>query len=57
MWEYNGVKERHPDDIILYQMGDFFELYGEDAKTAAAELDTITFSLITSKASALHISG
>lgn len=39
MWEYNGVKERHPDDIILYQMGDFFELYGEDAKTAAAELD------------------
>ena len=39
MWEYNGVKERHPDDIILDQMGDFFELYGEDAKTAAAELD------------------
>ena len=39
IWEYNGVKERHSDDIVLYQMGDFFELYGEDAKTAAAELD------------------
>jgi len=39
IWGYNGVKERHPDDIVLYQMGDFFELYGEDAKTAAAELD------------------
>ena len=38
IWEYNGVKERHPDDLILYQMGDFFELYGEDARTAAAEL-------------------
>ena len=38
IWEYNGVKERHPDDMILYQMGDFFELYGEDARTAAAEL-------------------
>ena len=38
VWEYNGVKERHPDDMVLYQMGDFFELYGEDAKTAAAEL-------------------
>ena len=25
--------------MVLYQMGDFFELYGEDAKTAAAELD------------------
>ena len=38
VWEYNGVKERHPDDMVLYQMGDFFELYGEDAKTSAAEL-------------------
>ena len=38
IWEYNGVKERHSDDMVLYQMGDFFELYGEDAKTAAAEL-------------------
>ncbi|MFR6408184.1 MAG: SNF2-related protein [Holdemanella sp.] len=38
IWEYNGVKEHHPDDMVLYQMGDFFELYGEDAKTAAAEL-------------------
>ncbi|ENY94406.1 DEAD-like helicase [[Clostridium] clostridioforme CM201] len=38
MWEYNGVKERHPDDMVLYQMGDFFELYGEDAKEAAPEL-------------------
>ena len=38
VWEYNGVKERHPDDIVLYQMGDFFEMYGEDAKEAAPEL-------------------
>lgn len=32
MWEYNGVKKRHPDDMILFQMGDFFEIYDEDAK-------------------------
>ena len=38
VWEYNGVKERHPDDLVLYQMGDFFELYGEDAREAAPEL-------------------
>ena len=38
VWAYNGVKERHPDDIVLYQMGDFFEIYGEDAKVAAPEL-------------------
>ena len=38
IWEYNSVKERHPDDLVLYQMGDFFELYGEDARIAAPEL-------------------
>lgn len=36
---YNSVKEQHPDDLVLYQVGDFFELYGEDAKIAAEELD------------------
>lgn len=36
---YNSVKEQHPDDIVLYQVGDFFEMYGEDAKIAAEELD------------------
>jgi N12 class adenine-specific DNA methylase len=36
---YNSAKEAHPDDIVLYQVGDFFEMYGEDAKTAAEELD------------------
>ena len=35
---YNAVKEAHPDDIVLYQIGDFFEIYGEDAKQAAERL-------------------
>ena len=39
-WDaYNSVKERYHDSLVLYQVGDFFELYGEDAKTAALELD------------------
>ena len=33
--DYNSIKEAHPDDIVLFQVGDFFELYGEDAKQAA----------------------
>ncbi len=33
--DYNGIKEAHPDDIVLFQVGDFFEMYGEDAKQAA----------------------
>ena len=37
--DYNEIKETHPDDIVLYQVGDFFEFYGEDARTAAEELE------------------
>ena len=36
---YNDIKHDHPDDIVLFQVGDFFEMYGEDAKTAAKILD------------------
>ena len=37
--DYNSIKEAHPDDIVLYQVGDFFEMYGEDARQAAELLD------------------
>ena len=37
--DYNAVKEAHPDDIVLFQVGDFFEIYSEDAKQAAELLD------------------
>ena len=37
--EYNEIKAAHPEDIVLYQVGDFFEIYGEDAKQAAPMLD------------------
>ena len=36
---YNAIKEAHPDNIVLFQVGDFFEIYGEDAKQAAELLD------------------
>ena len=37
--EYNAVKEAHPADMVLFQVGDFFEMFGEDAKAAADILD------------------
>ncbi len=37
--DYNSIKEAHPDDIVLFQVGDFFEIYGEDAKQAVELLD------------------
>ena len=36
--DYNATKEANPDSIVMYQVGDFFEMYGEDAKNAAAVL-------------------
>ncbi len=41
---YNQIKEQHPDDLVLFQVGDFFELFGEDAVTAADELDLVMTS-------------
>ena len=42
--DYNAIKEAHPDDIVLFQVGDFFEMYGEDAKQAA---ELLTLNLTT----------
>ena len=39
LWDYNDIKHDHPDDIVLFQVGDFFEMYGEDAVAAAEKLD------------------
>ena len=36
--DYNDVKAAHPDEIVLFQVGDFFELYGEDARAVADDL-------------------
>lgn len=36
--DYPAVKEANPDSIVLYQVGDTFELYGEDAKAATVIL-------------------
>ena len=36
--QYNTVKERYPDHVVLFQVGDFYEIYGEDAKAVAPEL-------------------
>ncbi len=37
--DYNAVKEAHPDNLVLFQVGDYFEMYGEDAKQAAELLN------------------
>ncbi len=39
MRQYFAAKALHPDALLLFRMGDFYELFYEDAKTAARELE------------------
>ena len=32
---YEQMKAKHPDSLLLFRMGDFYEAYGDDAKTAS----------------------
>jgi DNA mismatch repair protein MutS len=38
MAQYLEIKSRHPDSLLLYRMGDFFELFFDDAEKASATL-------------------
>jgi DNA mismatch repair protein MutS len=39
MQQYLRIKSRHPDVLLFYRMGDFYELFYDDARRAAALLD------------------
>lgn len=39
MKQYLGFKKQYPDKIVLFRMGDFFETFGDDAKTASKVLN------------------
>ncbi|MEJ2010342.1 MAG: DNA mismatch repair protein MutS, partial [Acidobacteriota bacterium] len=38
MRQYNGIKERYPNALLLFRLGDFYELFFEDAIVASKEL-------------------
>lgn len=38
MMQYLKIKEKHPDTLILFRLGDFYELFFEDAKIASRVL-------------------
>ena len=37
--QYEEIKSRYPDCMLLFRLGDFYEMFDEDAQTAADELD------------------
>lgn len=39
MQQYFAIKREHPHELLFYRMGDFYELFYDDAKTAAEVLD------------------
>ncbi|MEG0523536.1 MAG: DNA mismatch repair protein MutS [Erysipelotrichaceae bacterium] len=41
MQQYLNVKNKHLDCIMFYRLGDFYEMFFEDAKIASSELDLV----------------
>ena len=41
MKQYNAIKVKYPDAMLLFRVGDFYETFGEDAKKAAHVLGII----------------
>ena len=39
MQQYLLIKEQHPDELLFYRLGDFYEMFFDDAITASRELE------------------
>ena len=39
MRQYMEIKERNKDSIVFFRLGDFYEMFFEDAKTVSRELE------------------
>ena len=39
MQQYLRMKELHPDCILFFRLGDFYEMFNEDAKLVSKELE------------------
>ena len=41
MQKYFEMKEQYPDSIMFFRVGDFYEMFFEDAETASKALDLV----------------
>ena len=57
MAQYRRIKEQHPDKLLFFQVGDFYELFYEDARTAARELEIALTSRGTEKGEPIPLAG
>ncbi|HWQ57334.1 MAG TPA: DNA mismatch repair protein MutS [Bryobacteraceae bacterium] len=57
MRQYNSVKQQVPNALLLFRLGDFYELFFEDAVTAARELEITLTSRNKEKGAAIPMCG
>lgn len=57
MKQYYQIKTKHPDAILLFRVGDFYEMFGEDAIKAAKILGITLTRRANGKASFVELAG
>lgn len=57
MRQYSAIKARHPNEILLFRMGDFFEMFGADAVEAAPVLGIALTKRANGKANDVALAG
>ena len=57
MRQYQSIKERHPQALVFFRLGDFYEMFFEDAVTAARELQITLTSRNKEKGQAIPMCG
>jgi len=55
--QWRAAKEQHPEAILLFRMGDFYELFGEDAVVASRELELTLTARASSKDNPIPMCG
>ena len=57
MRQYDEIKAKHPDAMLLFRVGDFYETFGEDAEKASKTLDIILTKRSNGSASETALAG
>jgi DNA mismatch repair protein MutS len=57
MQQYGEIKARHPDSILFFRMGDFYEMFHDDAVTASRVLGLTLTSRNNGGAAAVPLAG
>ena len=57
MKQYNGIKTKHPDALLLFRVGDFYETFKQDAVIASQVLGIVLTKRKNGKASHIELAG